>query len=104
MIPFTGTLGMIAAAALAAGVTWGAMRTREAIVVAGAVKGERTAQIGICAQQLSDQALTFEANTVAGISEAGAAADAVPPTPTVTVDLVALCNASPECRSRGKVP
>lgn len=97
-------IGVLGGVALGGGVTWLGMRVQQSLVVAGAVKGERARQVGICAQQLKDQAITFEANTAAGISEAGAASDAVPPTPTVTIDLVALCNASPECRSRGKLP
>lgn len=96
----------IAGPVLAGGVTWIAMRTHEAIVVNGAITGERAKQVGICAQQLKDQALTFEANTSAGIGEAGAAADAVPPTPSLRVDLVALCKKAPpgECRSAGSLP
>jgi hypothetical protein len=89
---------------LGIGVTWSSMRLRETLVVQGARKAERAEQIGICALQLAEQANTLTANTVAGIGEAGAAADAIPVTPEVASALAALCKSDRACRDRGTLP
>lgn len=97
-------IGALGGVALGGGVTWAAMRVQQALVVAGAVAGERSIQVGICAQQLADQALQVEADTLDGIALAGQASDAVVPAPTVTIDIIAMCKGDEACRSRGELP
>ena len=97
-------LWAVAGPLLAGGVTWAGMSVRNDLEVRGAVAGERSKQIGVCAQQLAAQAAILDANTMAGIGEAGAAADAIPAAPEERAALVALCKADPACRDRGTLP
>lgn len=107
MLPSLNIVTVVAALVGAFGggaLTWGAMRVREAIVVSGAVAGERQKQVGICQQQLVTQAITMERNVTSSVATAGDAADRIAPTPTVPAELVALCKADPTCRSRETLP
>lgn len=90
----------IAAPVVVGGAVWGAMRAHEEGLVRGAVAGERARQIGICTKQLTDQAATLSATIMAGIGDAGAAADAVPSAPTVPSEIVDLCRSDTACRDR----
>lgn len=94
----------VAGPLLAGGVTWAGMSVRNNLEVRGAVAGERAKQIGVCAQQLAAQAAVLDANTMAGISEAGAAADAIAMAPEDRAAIVALCRADPACRDRETLP
>lgn len=98
------TAWAVAGPLLAGGVTWGAMRVRSAILIDAAERAERAVQVGICQSQLSEQANTLTANTMAGIGEAGAAADAISATPNERAALVALCKADAACRDRETLP
>lgn len=98
------TAWAVAGPLLAGGVTWGAMRIRSAILIDAAHQSERAIQVGVCQSQLSEQANTLTANTMAGIGAAGAAADAIPMAPEDRAAIVALCRADPACRDRGTLP
>lgn len=97
-------IGALGGVALGGGVTWAAMRVQQALVVSGAVKGERAKQIGICEKQLADQALQVEADTLDGIALAGQASDAIKETPETMADRIVICKSDPACRNRGSLP
>lgn len=89
---------------VASGGTWLALTIRNKAEVAGALAGERSRQVGICARQLADQANLIAANTMAGVGQAGVAADAVSATPEDRAAVVALCRSDRSCRDRGALP
>ncbi len=91
----------VAGPLIAGGGMYATMRMSNGIVTAAAVSAEAFRQVAICQRQLTDQITTLEANTMSGIGAAGAAADAVQPTPVSEFQIKALCEISPECRSRG---
>lgn len=96
------TLIIIALLGLGNLVTYGAMAVRERIVVAGAVKAERVAQVAACNVRVEEVAARHNEAVSRAASEARKAGEAVGVTP-VGAELVKLCNASASCRSRGKL-
>jgi hypothetical protein len=89
---------------LAGGVTWASMRAHEAIVVSATKKAVRLEEVARCQKQLVDQISLLDANTMAGVADAGNAADSIDATPEDKVAIVALCKRSASCRDREAGP
>lgn len=85
----------VAGPALAGGVSYLAMRAREAIVIEGAVRAARNDEVSKCNEERLEIGRALNDAVEAGVREAVAAADAERAPPS---DLEALCQADPDCR------
>lgn len=93
-------LGGLAGVVAGGGLTYGAMMTREAIVVEGAVKAERNRGITTCNARVGEIEKAHNDAVAKAIEEARAAAATVADTPTAPAEILALCQKSASCRER----
>ena len=86
---------------IAGGVACLAMREREAIVVAGAVRVAQGAAVITCNAQRQAIVETINATARRSVSEAWTSAAEVKATPAVPAEIAALCKTQASCRERG---
>lgn len=86
---------------LAGGVAYLSMLAREKIVVAGAVRVARNAEVSLCNEQRLSIGRAINEAIDAGTAEAVAASRAAR-TPVAPAELLALCTRDPTCRKEAR--
>lgn len=82
-------------------VVYGAMATREKIVVRAAIKAERNEGISQCNLRVTELQRIHNEETSKRAADAKRAANLVSATPEDKATLIKICNGSASCRSKG---